>query len=66
MQELQTFNFEELPVRTLTINDEAYFVGKDIAEILGYSKARNAIAKHVDFEDKKDAPIQGPLGGTQK
>ncbi|HBJ9561065.1 TPA: phage antirepressor [Staphylococcus pseudintermedius] len=66
MQELQTFNFEELPVRTLTINDEAYFVGKGIAEILGYSKARNAIAKHVDFEDKKDAPIQGPLGGTQK
>ncbi|EII2712286.1 phage antirepressor [Staphylococcus pseudintermedius] len=66
MQELQTFNFEELPVRTLTINDEAYFVGKDISEILGYSKARNAIAKHVDFEDKKDAPIQGPLGGTQK
>ncbi|HHU6749335.1 TPA: phage antirepressor [Staphylococcus pseudintermedius] len=66
MQELQTFNFEELPVRTLTIDDEAYFVGKDIAEILGYSKARNAIAKHVDFEDKKDAPIQGSLGGTQK
>ncbi|EOW3694007.1 phage antirepressor [Staphylococcus pseudintermedius] len=66
MQELQTFNFEDLPVRTLTVDDEPYFVGKDVAEILGYSKARNAIAKHVDFEDKKDAPIQGPLGGTQK
>ncbi|EJO7128460.1 phage antirepressor [Staphylococcus pseudintermedius] len=66
MQELQIFNFEELPVRTLTVDDEPYFVGKDVAEILGYSKARNAIAKHVDFEDKKDAPIQGPLGGTQK
>ncbi|HCA7035147.1 TPA: phage antirepressor, partial [Staphylococcus pseudintermedius] len=51
---------------TLTVDDEPYFVGKDVAEILGYSKARNAIAKHVDFEDKKDAPIQGPLGGTQK
>lgn len=66
MQELQIFNFEELKVRTLTVDDEPYFVGKDVAEILGYSKARNAIAKHVDFEDKKDAPIQGPLGGTQK
>ncbi|REI04033.1 phage repressor protein [Staphylococcus felis] len=66
MQNLQTFNFEELPVRTLTVDEEPYFVGKDVAEILGYSKARNAIAKHVDFEDKKDAPIQGPLGGTQK
>ncbi|EHD0818680.1 phage antirepressor [Staphylococcus pseudintermedius] len=66
MQELQIFNFEELPVRTLTVDDEPYFVGKDVAEILGYSKARNAIAKHVDFEDKKDAPIQGPLGETQK
>ncbi|MDT4012611.1 phage antirepressor, partial [Staphylococcus simulans] len=66
MQDLQTFNFEELPVRTLTVDDEPYFVGKDVAEILGYAKARNAIAKHVDFEDKKDAPIQGTLGGTQK
>ncbi|MDM8326533.1 BRO family protein [Staphylococcus felis] len=66
MQALQTFNFEELPIRTLTVDEEPYFVGKDVAEILGYSKARNAIAKHVDFEDKKDAPIQGPLGGTQK
>ncbi|PTJ83695.1 phage antirepressor [Staphylococcus simulans] len=66
MQDLQIFNFEELPVRTLAVDDEPYFVGKDVAEILGYAKARNAIAKHVDFEDKKDAPIQGTLGGTQK
>lgn len=66
MQNLQIFNFEDLPVRTLTVDEEPYFVGKDVADILGYSKARNAIAKHVDFEDKKDAPIRGPLGGTQK
>ncbi|PTF91616.1 phage antirepressor [Staphylococcus chromogenes] len=66
MQDLQTFNYEDLPVRTVTVDDEPYFVGKDVAEILGYSKTRNAIAKHVDFEDKKDAPIRGPLGGTQK
>lgn len=45
--------------------NEPWFVGKDVAEILGYLKARNAIAAHVDDEDKKDAPIQGDLGGTQ-
>ncbi|WP_436894991.1 phage antirepressor [Mammaliicoccus sciuri] len=66
MEELQIFNFEDLPVRTLTVDEEPYFVGKDVAEILGYAKARNAIAKHIDDEDKKDAPIQGPLGGTQQ
>lgn len=35
----------------MTINDEPWFVGKDVADILGYSKARNAIALHVDEED---------------
>ncbi|HAZ6321151.1 TPA: phage antirepressor [Staphylococcus aureus] len=53
MQELQTFNFEELPVRTLTVNEEPYFVGKDVAEILGYSNTRDALSKHVDEDDKK-------------
>ena len=66
MDELKTFENAELgAVRTLLIDGEPYFVGKDVAEILGYSKARNAIAVHVDDEDKKDAPIQGDLGGTQ-
>lgn len=66
MNELQLFNFENNQVRTLLINDEPWFVGKDVAEILGYSKARNAIANHVDDDDKKGAPIQGDLGGTQE
>ena len=61
----EIFNFKGQKVRTVTINNEPYFVGKDVAEILGYAKARNAIASHVDEEDKKDAPIQGTLGGTQ-
>lgn len=66
MNDLKIFNNPEFgDIRTITINNEPYFVGKDVAEILGYSKARNAIATHVDMEDKKDAPIQGPLGGTQ-
>ena len=45
---------------------EVFFVGKDVATTLGYAKSRNALAAHVDEEDKKDALIQGPLGGTQK
>ena len=62
---LQLFAFEGSQVRALEIKNEPWFVGKDIAEILGYKKARNAIAQHVDDEDKREAPIQGTLGGTQ-
>ncbi|HFI0577220.1 TPA: BRO family protein [Streptococcus suis] len=61
----EIFSFHGQEVRTATINNEPWFVGKDVADILGYVKARNAIASHVDDEDKKDAPIQGTLGGTQ-
>ena len=53
MSELQVFNFEELPVRTLIMDDEPYFVGKDVAEVLGYSNTRDALNKHVDEDDKK-------------
>ncbi|MDH9060504.1 phage antirepressor [Staphylococcus epidermidis] len=52
MNELQTFNFEELPVRTLTINEEAHFVGSDVAKILGYTNPQKAIRDHVYLEDK--------------
>lgn len=65
MKDLQIFSFNGLDVRTVLIDGEPYFVGKDIAEILGYVKSRNAIKNHVDDEDKKDAPIHGDLGGTQ-
>lgn len=66
MNEVQLFNFESHEVRSLLLNNEPWFVGKDVAEALGYSKARNAIATHIDSEDKKDAPIQGTLGGVQE
>lgn len=67
MNELQIFNSEEFgDIRTVTINNEPWFVGKDVAEALGYAKARNAIASHVEQDDKKDAPIQGDLGGVQQ
>ena len=45
-------NFGE--IRSLEINGEPYFVGKDIAEVLGYSNTRKAIQDHVDEEDKLD------------
>lgn len=51
--ELQLFNFEGQKVRTLTIEDQPYFVGKDVAVILGYVNPRDAIIRHVDEEDKK-------------
>lgn len=46
-------------LRTVEIDGVVWFVGKDVAEALGYSKSRNAIAAHVDEEDKTHAPIQG-------
>ncbi|HGH5539031.1 TPA: BRO family protein [Staphylococcus pseudintermedius] len=57
MQNLQTFNFEDLPVRTLTVDDEPYFVGNDVAQILGYEDYRGAINKKVDSEDKLRSQI---------
>lgn len=57
MQDLQVFNFEELPVRTLTVDDEPYFVGNDVAQILGYEDYRGAINKKVDTEDKLRSQI---------
>lgn len=66
MQELQLFNFNGSNIRTLTIDNEPYFVGKDVAEVLGYKKPRNAIKTHVRDKHKKDAPIQGDLGGLQE
>lgn len=55
MYELQIFSNAELgSVRTVTVDNEPYFVGKDVAEILGYSNTRDALAKRVDDEDKLD------------
>lgn len=64
--ELNVLKFHDSDVRTVLIDDEVYFVGKDVAEALGYNKPRNAIAMHVYDDDKKDAPIQGTLGGKQQ
>lgn len=65
MNDLQIFNNNEFgTIRTTTIDGEPYFVGKDVAEILGYSNTRDALAKRVDEEDKGVAKCD-TLGGTQ-
>lgn len=58
MNELQIFKNEEFgQIRTLEINGELYLVGKDVAEVLGYSNTRDALSKHVDAEDRADVAI---------
>ena len=49
---LQLFNFEGNNVRTLEIDEEVYFVGKDVAKVLGYARLQKAVNDHVDPEDK--------------
>lgn len=57
--EIILFKHEEFgEIRTLNIDGEPWFVGKDIAVVLGYSAPRNAIQAHVDNEDKTTALIQ--------
>lgn len=66
MNNIQVFNNEELGcIRTVIINDQPWFVGKDIAVALGYSNTRDALAKRVDAEDKGVAKCD-TLGGTQE
>lgn len=65
MGELQIFkNAEFGSVRTITVEGEPYFVGKDVAEILGYSNTRKALSDHVDEEDKGVTKCDTP-GGMQ-
>lgn len=64
--EMQVFNNTEFgSVRTININGEPMFVGKDVAEILGYINPRDALAKRVDDEDKGVAKCD-TLGGVQE
>lgn len=66
MNELQIFKNEEFgEVRTVEIGGESWFVGKDVAEILGYSNTRDALAKHIDGEDKGDVAIRDSIGREQ-
>ena len=60
MNDIQIFeNADFGQVRTVEVNGTPYFVGKDVATALGYAKPENAIAVHVDDEDKTSTLIQG-------
>lgn len=67
MNEVKIFNSKEFgDVRTVTIDGEPWFVGKDVAEALGYADPNKAIAMHVDDDDKlndKSALSLGQRGG---
>lgn len=63
MNELQVFKNQEFgQVRTLTLNDEPWFVGKDVAEALGYAEPRSAVSKKVDDADRGVAEMETPSG----
>ena len=60
MNELQVFKSSEFgQVRMIIINNEVWFIGRDVAIALGYAKPENAIHTHVDEEDKTTTLIQG-------
>lgn len=66
MNDLQIFNHPDFgEVRTVTINDEPWFVGKDVAQVLGYAKPENALATHVDGDDTLKQGITDSLGRIQ-
>ena len=50
----EIFNFHGQEVRTFTIDDEPWFVGKDVADILGYQNGSRDINRHVDEEDRQN------------
>ena len=68
MKEMKIFKSQEFgSIRTLAINDEPWFVGKDVAVALGYGAGKslaNAVANHVDEEDKGVTEMMTP-GGKQ-
>ena len=67
MNDLQIFKSEQFgEIRTVTVNNEPWFVGKDVAEVLGYSNPRKAIHDHIDEEDKLDGvTIRDSIGREQ-
>lgn len=66
MNEVQVFDNPEFgKIRTVVVDDEVMFVGKDVASCLGYTNSRKAIADHVDDEDKGVTKCD-TLGGSQE
>lgn len=67
MEKVQVFKNKEFEVRTVEVDGEPLFVGKDVANVLGYSNPRDALSKHVDEDDKLDGvAIRDSIGREQK
>ena len=65
MTDFQVFQSERFgKIRTVSIDGVPWFVGKDVADALGYAKSENALARHVADEDKNTTPIQGGNRGN--
>lgn len=67
MNELQVFNFENHKVRSILLSDEPWFVGKDVADVLGYQNGSRDINRHVDEEDRRNyqnGTFDSPRGMT--
>lgn len=66
MKELQVFNSEDFgQVRTIIINDVPFFVGKDVADILGYGNSRQALKTNVADDDKDVHVVDTPSGAQR-
>lgn len=67
MNQIQVFNNSELgEVRTLMIDNEPYFVGKDVATVLGYTQPDKAITRHIDEDDRTKYTVTDKLGRPQE
>lgn len=66
MNELQIFNSEEFgEIRTVTIDNEPWFVGKDVATALGYNEPHKAMQRHVYEDDRMKYPVTDSTGRKQ-
>ena len=70
MNEIQIFNHADFgQIRTVNIDGEPWFVGKDVAQVLGYSNTKQALLSHVDADDKLQGDgvtIRDPMGREQR
>ncbi|MFD4417615.1 BRO family protein [Bacillus safensis] len=61
----QIFNYQDQEVRTVIQDGQPFFIGKDVAGILGYSNPRKALIDHVDEDDKDGVTIRDAIGRQQ-
>lgn len=60
--EIVKFDFRKNNIEVIMIDDEPWFMGKGVADALGYANSRKAIADHVEEEDKQILMLQGQVG----